>query len=619
MFGAGALANCSGKSGASDDDGCRRGAERCQCRSNGDACDPGLACRSDLCVRDDGSTGGSGGSTGGGGGEPGCGTGQASCDGTCVLLSSDDAHCGDCDTVCPAGSSCSDGACACGGGRALCGDACVDLQADAMNCGDCGIVCAGGAVCNQGACQCPVGRSACGGSCVDAASDPMNCGACDNVCAEPQVCSAGVCSDSCDGELTQCGQSCVNVETSLEHCGDCENTCAPGLLCEEGACACPGSETACGGECVDTETDAEHCGSCTLKCATGQSCEGGNCVCPDGRKLCGGACVDTDESPQHCGACNVQCATGADCVDGDCEGGGSGGGSGGASGSGGSGGTGGAGAGGSAGSGGSGGSEPGGTPVVMLLIDGSSSMFEPRESYWDPAYEALMDPTDGALARYADQIRFGLAVFQGSTTSSAEDNPACATISSSAIALDNREAIDTVYKGVGDAYVPLTKYETPTGHAVNRVASELASYAADPPGPKYIVLVTDGNPNTCRTLDPQCGQDLAIKAVQDARAAGISTLVLGMGDILGGDTGCDSSLMSCGTAHLQDLANAGLGLGVGAQPANYQYTSCVSFEGGLKATYGTPGNATYYSGTTLAELRAELLEIFERIASGGVP
>jgi hypothetical protein len=628
---AGATANCSGSSGAADDEGCRRGTERCQCTAQ-DECDPGLACRSGLCVDD-------GGGTGGGGGEPGCGTGQASCDGVCVLLSSDDGHCGDCDTACPGGSSCSDGACACSTGLSLCDSACVNLQADGMNCGDCGTECTGGAVCTNGLCVCPEGRSACGGVCVDVSSNATNCGACDLVCDAEQVCSDGACTDSCRDGLTQCGQSCVDVDASVDHCGDCDNPCGPELVCDAGACACAGSSTACNGECVDTETDATHCGSCTLACAAGQSCEGGNCVCPGGRTLCGGSCVDTDESPQNCGACGFVCLMGADCVDGVCEGGGTGGsagtggggngggsGKGGASGSGGNGGTSGSGGaggmsgGGTGGNGGSGGMGTGGVPVVMILIDGSSSMFEPRTSYWDPAYEALMDPTDGALAAYADRIRFGLAVFQGSKTPSTEPDPACATMSVSSIAADNRAAIDVVYKGVGDAYVLGQKWETPTGHAVNRVTTTLNAYTPDPPGPKYIVLVTDGNPNTCRTVDPQCGQDLAIKAVQDARVAGIRTLVLGMGDILTVNSGCTPTYMHCGLDHLKDMANAGLGLGVSLPPDQYQYQTCVSYEGGLKAAYSSsPGDADIYSGTTMAELRSEMLDIFERIASGGVP
>jgi hypothetical protein len=438
----------------------------------------------------------------------------------------------------------------------------------------------------DGVCSCAAGRSACGAACVDITSDPTNCGSCAVVCGDGEVCSEATCADSCTDGLTQCGQSCVDLSSSTDHCGLCSSRCGPELVCDEGVCACPSSRTA-----------------------------------------CAGMCVDTDESPAHCGGCDVACPVGGECVDGVCEGGGTGGssgagggGNGGASGNGGGGGTSGAGAsGGTSGNGGSGGSGTGGVPTVMMLIDGSSSMFEPRASYWDPVYEALMDPTSGALTEYSDRIRFGLGVFQGSTTFSTESNPACATVSASDIALDNRGAIDSVYRGVGDAFMTGDKYETPTGHAVNRVTAALAAYEADPPGPKYIVLVTDGNPNTCQTLDPQCGQDRSIKAVQDARAEGIRTLVIGMGDVLTEDTGCLPTLMNCGTLHLQDLANAGLGLGVGPQPAEYQFQQCVMNEGGLTATYTTGGDATYYSGTTMTGLRAEMVEIFERIVTHSVP
>src|SRR5262249_24932837 len=78
---------------------------------------------------------------------------------------------------------------------------------------------------------------------------------------------------------------------------------------------------------------------------------------------------------------------------------------------------------------------------------------------------------------------------------------------------------------------------------------------------KYILLVTDGNPDRCGEPDPQCGQDDAITAVQAAFAAGISTYVVGIGDITAAtnDPGCWGR---CGPLHLQDLANAGAGLPV---------------------------------------------------------
>jgi len=617
LLGFSALPSCSGDSGAADDtDGCTRGEERCACREEDDGCEPGLECLSDICVVPGGS-GGSGGSAGG----PGCASGQSECAGVCVVTSEDDLHCGGCDQPCLDGSTCVDGACSCGSTLTACGSSCVDVMTDSAHCGACDAPCGSGAACDGGECECMVGRTVCASGCADTASDPDNCGGCDNACADDEVCSESSCGTDCASGLTQCGQSCVDTATSADHCGDCDNPCSPGLTCNDGACTCDGGGTACDGACVDIQTDASHCGGCAQACEAGQSCVGGACECPAGRELCGDTCVRIDQNPQHCGACDYQCPAGASCVSGTCEGGtggtGGGSGAGGAGGSGGaSGGSGGGAGAGSGGTGGSGGS--GGTPTVLILVDGSSSMFEPRETLWDAIQSALMDPTDGAVAAYEDQIAFGMTIFRGNITPTTESSDLCAELDSEDFALDNRAAMDELYTYVGGLWQVGVKWETPTGHAVRRAAALLNAHASA--GGKYLVLITDGNPNTCQTLDPQCGQDLSIKAVQDARALGIRTLVLGMGDvILSPNSGC-SAYSHCGVAHLADVANAGLGYGVAAQPMYFELESCVSSAGGLQATYSaTPGNAEVYSGTTRDELRGELVAIFDRIASGGVP
>jgi len=622
LCGFGALPSCSGDSGAVDDaDGCKPGTERCGCRTEGDSCDTGLECLSEVCVLPGGS-GGSGGSSG----SSGCGEGQSECAGVCVVTSEDDLHCGGCDQPCLDGSTCVDGACSCGSTLTSCGSSCVDVMTDNAHCGECDAACNSGETCDGGECECVVGRTVCPSGCADTSSDPDNCGGCDVACADDEVCSESGCGTDCASGLTQCGQSCVDTAINADHCGDCDNACPAGLTCSGGACECDGGGTACDGACVDTQTDASHCGGCGEACAAGQNCVGGACVCATGRTLCGDACVNTDQSPQHCGACDAPCSAGASCRSGVCEGGS--GGTGGAGGSGGSGGANGGSGGASGGSGGSAGAGTGGTggsagngtsgaPTVLIVVDGSSSMFQPRETLWDAVQSALMDPTDGAVAAYDDQIEFGMTIFRGNPMVTSEANDLCATLDSEDFAIDNRAAMDELYTYVGGLWTVGVKWETPTGHAVRRAAALLNAHVSE--GGKYLVLITDGNPNTCATLDPQCGQDLSIKAVQDARALGIRTLVLGMGDILGANSGCTPEWMHCGLTHLADVANAGLGYGVAVQPAEYQYQSCVSGVGGLQATYGTPGDAEVYSGTTREELRSELAAIFDRIVSGGVP
>jgi hypothetical protein len=64
--------------------------------------------------------------------------------------------------------------------------------------------------------------------------------------------------------------------------------------------------------------------------------------------------------------------------------------------------------------------------------------------------------------------------------------------------------------------------------------------------PEVIVLVTDGDPDTCEQPDPQNGQAEAISAVAQAYAAGIELYVLGVSVDISADK-------------LQQLANAGQG------------------------------------------------------------
>jgi hypothetical protein len=256
------------------------------------------------------------------------------------------------------------------------------------------------------------------------------------------------------------------------------------------------------------------------------------------------------------------------------------------------------------------------TPTVLILVDNSSSMFEPRADLWDALFNALMvadGPVDGLQAK----IRFGFASYKGianngQPVATSETDPACAEVAEVTYALDNYAAINDIYTMLGTQWMPGVKWETPTGHAITRVVPGLRDFVADPPGPKIILLVTDGNPNTCRVLDPQCGQDQTIKAVQDAYAAGIGTVVLGIGDIVGANTGCVPAQMRCGVNHLQDIANAGQGQPVVQPPAEYVYQQCVAGPAGgagtLTATYSPAGGTAMPLTATNAAAIAPALE-----------
>jgi hypothetical protein len=257
-------------------------------------------------------------------------------------------------------------------------------------------------------------------------------------------------------------------------------------------------------------------------------------------------------------------------------------------------------------------------PTVLLLVDNSSSMFEPEgKGPWGFLYEALMN-TD-LLSSMQSKVRFGFTSFKGNTVAQMnETDPACAELTSVPYALDNFDAIKTVYTGLGTEWMPGIKWETPTGHAITRAAADLAAYEDDPPGPKAILLVTDGNPNTCQIIDPQCGQDLSIKAVQDAYAAGIQTFTIGIGEVIEGNVGCQPEWGRCGPLHLQDLANAGKGLPVLPPPETFIWQSCADRYGRvLMGTYDAAATemAPYFTATSGAELRTAVEQLLADVLS----
>jgi hypothetical protein len=228
------------------------------------------------------------------------------------------------------------------------------------------------------------------------------------------------------------------------------------------------------------------------------------------------------------------------------------------------------------------------------LVDTSGSMFQQPAPFWTPLYNALMDPTAGVVKQLQGTTRFGFTSFTGMGTGAM-----CPILQKVPYALNNFDAINAVYGAILAKYNG-QKWETPTHAAVDAAAADLAAFTPVPAGPKFILLVTDGSPDTCWANDPQCGQDASIKAVQDAYAKGINTYVLGIGDIL--DPAADGcSAGRCGKDYLQDIANAGTGLPVEpVSDANYAYSSCVvnSPTKALVATYaatGSGGKAPYYT------------------------
>jgi hypothetical protein len=180
-------------------------------------------------------------------------------------------------------------------------------------------------------------------------------------------------------------------------------------------------------------------------------------------------------------------------------------------------------------------------PNVTLLVDQSGSM---REGYpleestdtrWSVVRAALLDPQSGVVPSLQQSQRFGLVFY---TSHNGFSSGTCPILNEVSSATNNYDAIVALY----DSMYP--DDDTPTGPAILEVVRKIEK--ATRRGPEVILLVTDGDPDTCEQPDPQDGQPQAIAGAAAAYAAGIDFYVLGISSDISGDK-------------LQQLANAGQG------------------------------------------------------------
>jgi hypothetical protein len=198
------------------------------------------------------------------------------------------------------------------------------------------------------------------------------------------------------------------------------------------------------------------------------------------------------------------------------------------------------------------------TPTVMLLVDNSGSMAEHFPNGNSPntrfslLHAALMNPMTGAVKQLEATVRMGLALY---SSNNGNAGGMCPQLTQVPIALNNYNAIEAVY----GAAKP--DHDTPTGASISAVVQVLAKE----PDPKYILLVTDGLPDTCEDANPGAGapqmmaNDFTVKAAQAAKAAGIGLFIMGVSADIAAD-------------HLQAMANAGAGIDpatTGAMAAKY--------------------------------------------------
>jgi hypothetical protein len=158
-------------------------------------------------------------------------------------------------------------------------------------------------------------------------------------------------------------------------------------------------------------------------------------------------------------------------------------------------------------------------PTVLLLIDRSGSMNAtnfgaavkaavddgtytlgdcPKDNdwRWNVVRDVLMNPTKGIVKPLEERVRFGLSLYTSDNGQVKDESPEeidptkmCPVLIDVPISLGNHQAMLDQFKcsDIAD--------DTPTGESLLAAAQTLNAF--DEPGPKVIVLATDGEPDNC--------------------------------------------------------------------------------------------------------------------------
>jgi von Willebrand factor type A domain len=211
-------------------------------------------------------------------------------------------------------------------------------------------------------------------------------------------------------------------------------------------------------------------------------------------------------------------------------------------------------------------------PTVMLVVDGSTSMempygdppptdggmpdpmAPPQSSRWQAIRDALVKPDVGVVPTLQGLVHFGLALFG--------TQPTCPL--PTGIVMPKLGNYDAINAGMPMGTPP--GLFTPTGPALDQVVTMLpdsANFVDKVVGPQIIVLATDGDPNSCGSMDifspiPVTDYAPSIAAAMKAQAKHIKMYVVNVGK-------------DAAATHLQEMANIGAGLPGNMSPGAMVY------------------------------------------------
>ncbi|HVV15656.1 MAG TPA: vWA domain-containing protein [Polyangia bacterium] len=200
-------------------------------------------------------------------------------------------------------------------------------------------------------------------------------------------------------------------------------------------------------------------------------------------------------------------------------------------------------------------------PTVYLLVDRSGSMFhcltgatgdavcsDPNNTSWTNLRKAI----EQVLPTLESQVRFGFTTVFGANPTAGGSCPSIQGMLTDNVgpALNNASNIATKYDGL--AFPPNStqfgvKFESPASESLANVTKALMGDTS--PGSKYIIFITDGQPDYCDDSNGLCAPDSVVQKLQTAYTAGIKTIVMGI----------QTTLFDLAPGVLQSWANAGAG------------------------------------------------------------
>lgn len=236
-------------------------------------------------------------------------------------------------------------------------------------------------------------------------------------------------------------------------------------------------------------------------------------------------------------------------------------------------------------------------PVVVFLLDQSSSMFSPAVSEFGSSepFGSASDNWEGvrnALATLGTAIQgleIGLMSFTGQIDGTC---PFTQDILEPGVS----SALSVTYTlPLGPMAAPPFAGQTPTGEALEDALAFTLS--VDLPGKKHIIVMTDGDPDTCAHPDPQCGQDFTVAMAQQAYAAGVSVHAVGV-------------THAVQQPFLESLAYAGRGLPV-PPPLSPEQQDCLMRQSG---SLGIPYDPNNWREAALADYASDDTTFGEALA-----